>query len=43
MKGGHDKLNLKDIFRMKAAYYMVVLNCFFGYGVNNFINENLKL
>lgn len=28
----HGKVNLLDIFRMKPVYYMVVLNCFFGYG-----------
>ncbi len=38
-EGGHGKLNLKDIFHMKAAYYMVVLNCFFGYGVIIYLNE----
>lgn len=36
-EGAHGKVNLLDIIKMKPVYYMVVVNCFFGYGVISLI------
>lgn len=40
--GGHGNIRIKDIFTLNAAYYMVFLNCFFGYGAFFTINGNMN-